>query len=206
MKNSQFDNKLIPAKYIQRYFHLNSSAEMQAMNLFPNIKEITESFGIFNAIENYLIPTFNLDRKINNTICFVVGDGSTPRTASVINFMTKWTIVSIDPRLNYAKWESTWSKIQRLNIFKGKGEDYKIDKNSLPYLYTNAIIILPHSHIDRKGVNYFWNQCDCFKNLFLINLPCCFPGQDEDLRQCLVHEYTDDAINSFHCKIKIYKK
>lgn len=47
LSNSQFDKKFIPAKYIARYFSLNSSAEMQELNLFPNIKEISESMAMY---------------------------------------------------------------------------------------------------------------------------------------------------------------
>ena len=40
MKNKQFDKAWVPAKYLNRYFKLKASADMQALNLYPNVKEI----------------------------------------------------------------------------------------------------------------------------------------------------------------------
>lgn len=65
LSNSQFDKKFIPAEYIARYFSLNSSAEMQELNLFPNIKEISESMAMYYCVANYL-SNWELDINLKN--------------------------------------------------------------------------------------------------------------------------------------------
>ncbi len=112
----------VPAKYLNRYIRLKASADMQALELFPNLKEIQESFSIFNVIESYILKRdTNIDRnKENHVLCFVVGDGTTPRTAAVINFMTKWDTISCDPIMrNPAKYAG----IKRCEVRTSTGED-----------------------------------------------------------------------------------
>src|SRR3989338_4278405 len=69
------------------------------MKLFPNGKEITESFSSYYSIRDFLEYSKRLDIiSDGNVICYVIGDGNVPRTAAVFASATNWRVLSIDPR------------------------------------------------------------------------------------------------------------
>lgn len=190
LSNSQFDKKFIPAKYIARYFSLNSSAEMQELNLFPNIKEISESMAMYYCVANYLSNwELDINLKNENINIFVFGDGKTPRTAGLFSFMTKWKTYSIDPNMG----DKNFSSIKRLSIYKQKEKDFicpSLDSNSI------NIIILPHSHAD---IDLCWNKINHDKK-WLISMPCFYPKRLK--QECFI--YIDNNIISPKNSIEIY--
>lgn len=158
MKNKHYDNKHVPAKYIQRFLGLNSAADMLELKLFPNIKEIAESMAMFYAVEKIMSwdNTIQRDKKIN---VVVSGDGVVPRTACLFNYMTKWNTWSIDPAMR----ERNYSNVKRLTVIKDKIENIHL-------LFTEPVIILmPHSHAPIKDT---WNNIKSDKK-WLIKMECC---------------------------------
>ena len=201
-KNKQFDRMWVPAKYLNRYIRLKASADMQALELFPNLKEIQESFSIFNVIESYILKRdTNIDRnKENHVLCFVVGDGTTPRTAAVINFMTKWDTISCDPIMrNPAKYAG----IKRCYVRTSKGEDIahivreRVDIIEYDYIF----LIFPHSHIPNTNEIY---KHFTDKKVWIINMPCCHKKQDDYLPLKEWVSFKDDAVASPENTIKVY--
>lgn len=82
IKVKQFDEKYIPAKYINRYISLGCPAKMQELKLFPNVKEVCETFSLYDAIWNYIYPLDNNIIHSNENISYFVGGGGvSPRTA-----------------------------------------------------------------------------------------------------------------------------
>ncbi|CAF4573016.1 unnamed protein product, partial [Rotaria magnacalcarata] len=79
------------------------------LGLFPNAKEITESYAVWAALRRFIFSRFeksssksidsipSTDHRQNAII--VVGDGMTPRTAALCAYLTKglWQCYSIDP-------------------------------------------------------------------------------------------------------------
>lgn len=119
-------------QFISRY---KCAADMLAIGLFPNAKEITESMSMYHAVKKYL-PEYKLDDR--DVDLFSVGDGSTPRTAGLFAFMTAWQCFSIDPNLSNKDWER---KIRRLVVYKERVE------NIIPWNSCKPIIIVNvHSH------------------------------------------------------------
>ncbi len=201
-KNKQFDRMWVPAKYLNRYIRLKASADMQALELFPNLKEIQESFSIFNVIESYILKRdTNIDRnKENHVLCFVVGDGTTPRTAAVINFMTKWDTISCDPIMrNPAKYAG----IKRCEVHTSKGEDIveMVTQRVEIVEHEYVILIFPHSHIPNTNEIY---KHFTDKKVWIINMPCCHKKQDDYLPLKEWVSFKDDAVASPENTIKVY--
>lgn len=201
-KNKQFDRMWVPAKYLNRYIRLKASADMQALELFPNLKEIQESFSIFNVIESYILKRdTNIDRnKENHVLCFVVGDGTTPRTAAVINFMTKWDTISCDPIMrNPAKYAG----IKRCEVRTSTGEDlvHVVKQQVEIRKYDYVFLIFPHSHIPNTNEIYkhFTDE-----KVWIINMPCCHKKQDDFLPLKEWVSFKDDAVASPENTIKVY--
>jgi hypothetical protein len=164
-------------RHINEFFRLRCAADLLAHNLFPNAKEITESMAAYSAVKKYIVHAmgFALDDDSINIVC--VGDGSTPRTAALFAFRSKWKCWSIDPNMNTKKQEFipivappgndapffVHKDIQRVVIAKAKIEEIKLD-------FAKCIIVCVHSHAKMK---------DCVgitaDKMAIVTMPCCFP-------------------------------
>lgn len=170
-KNKYFDQRLIASKYIQRFLGLNSAADMLNLKLFPNAKEVGESMAMFYAVtEKIKVWDKRIKQDSNNVNIVVVGDGVSPRTACLFNFLTKWNTWSIDPNMRLVSYDN----VKRLTVIPDKIENVKLqfDDDQI------VIIILPHSH---APVFQCWDNIQANQK-WLIKMPCCthdnlnFPG------------------------------
>lgn len=174
--------------YIHKFFASNSSADLLANNLFPNAKELTESWGALEAVDKHIIP-LGISRNSEYVDVFAIGDGYRPRTAALFSFHTKWNSYSIDPLLVIKNYT-----IKRLTLIKEKIE-------KLPDFYSTdrvAIIVLVHSHADIK---ICWEKID-YQNKFLVTIPCCYKKELTGVN--LITEYNDESILSKENKVRIY--
>jgi hypothetical protein len=107
--------------HVDAFLRLDCAPSLLQMGLFPkNIRtqEISESMACVSAVDKHLSPPDknNHHHKRNNgpaggpfggcgfceknDLCVVVGDGSTPRTAALLAYRTRWErIIPIDPAL-----------------------------------------------------------------------------------------------------------
>ena len=170
-------------KYVDEFLNLTCAPLL--LPLFPNAKEVTESFGAFNAVRGHLPHNFQDD----NITVFCVGDGHLPRTGATFACRTKWTVYSIDPLLHMkacrvARLTQINKKIEACDKFINMDHD--------------AIIVAVHSHapllssIDRLK----------FKSIAIIAIPCCVPqtlDKEPDLR------YHDKSITSPENEVLVWK-
>jgi hypothetical protein len=130
------------SSYYINYFLRQSkrAGDMLVLGLFPNAKEITESMSMYIAVRNHC--DVGTDEIKNEKILLIsVGDGSTPRTAALFAFYTKWVCVSIDPALHKdMDWEG---KVSRLNVLARKVEDFVFP---VPAWFERVFIVNVHSH------------------------------------------------------------
>lgn len=161
------------------------------------VKEITESYGIFNAART-CFPEFIKEDTVD---CFVIGDGNTSRTAAMFAFFTKWQCYSIDPKLNMNYLNKNDPKtvfvlnydIKRLYPFNKKIEDFSLEKDRIVSNNHTALLIFPHSHASfdisvRKFISFY-------KEIHAINMPCCVNIDDKFL----------NIENLFKFNTKVYK-
>ena len=196
-KNKQFHKQYVHARYIQHYISLNSSADMQDLKLFPNVKEVQEAFSIYHHILSIIYPRDNRV-DVNNpkitTIC--AGDGVSPRVAGLLSFMTKWTSWSIDPLMRVEKYDG---KINRCKVIQDIAENinnyYQEGDEEV------VLLIFPHSHVENTNEVYKHFK---HKNVWIISMPCCYPSQDNWLPLKTWIGVKDDCINSDKNILKFY--
>jgi hypothetical protein len=149
MKNSKKFHNF----YGNRFIGMKCAPDMLKVGLYPNLKEITESFAAFEA-------TLHLEYEYNdpnvNVVC--VGDGVSPRTAAMFAYRSKWTVCSVDPSLRNKSW----------NIHRYTGYTAKIEDVSLNF-DTPTLIVCVHSHA---------KLTNCLNSIkapirHVINIPCC---------------------------------
>lgn len=166
-------------RYLDELFRLKSAPEL--MPLFPNAKEWTESSAAFHAARGLA----HLGDPDVVVIC--VGDGATPRTAAMFALRSRWTCVSVDPRLRPKEYG-----FRRLELFRGRVEEMNF------FSAGTMIIAGVHSHARLEN---------CLEHIHgetrhVIAIPCCVPqetGRDPD------EEYTDWGIHSPKRLVRIWR-
>ena len=179
-------------RYLDEALQLNCFKDMLDMELFPNAKEITESFAAYEAVRKYCWPRVNPSDP--NVVLVAVGDGSSPRTAATFAYRTRWQCFSIDPQLGN---KTKWNEIQRLKLYKNKIEEH-IPKDFGITRDTVVVLVLVHSHADIEQSVKRVMPC---KNLNIIAMPCCFP---QTLEYTLTDMYDDWGVHSPHRTVKVW--
>lgn len=167
-----------------------SAADLLALGIYPDAKEITESMAAFSAVRKYLKQYDPQDPKVT---LVSVGDGKQPRTAALFAFKTKWNCISIDPGLDLTKIGTWENKIKRLTCIPQKIED-------LSTIYCKKVVIVAvHSHASmRETLNIVQGE-----ERSLITVPCCikwgkgFPRPSK--------EFLDSGIWSPKNRVKVWK-
>ena len=186
MKNTCFTKhaRKYNSLYLNRFISQRCAVDMLELGLFPNAKEITESYGAYDAVVRHI--TKDLKNPEITVIC--PGDGTKPRTAATFAFRSAWTSFSIDPALQKESWP-----VRRLECLKLKIEDVSME------FFNPVIIVLVHAHCRIQ---------ECLKSIKapsydIVAMPCCVPlfldGIDPDI------EYQDPNIWSPENTIKIWR-
>ena len=180
------------AKYANEFLSLKCSVDMMLLKLFPNFKEITESFSAYNAARKYLWRR-GFKPEDNDVHCFIVGDGHTPRTGATFAFRTAWQCISIDPLLN----PNFQNQITRLECWSKPVEDI----TNVPQ-FKKAVIVAVHSHANLDGAVQKICGTTEFDQLAIISMPCCVPQTIKDWEP--EYQYTDYAVWSPMRTVKIW--
>jgi hypothetical protein len=168
---------------------LKCGSDLLLSGVFPNAKEITESFGAYSAVKKYL-KTFSLNDP--NITCVCVGDGNTPRTAATFAYRSRWQAISVDPRLKKC-WIKANNKqaIQRIDVRPKRIEDVRVEADSV-------VLVAVHSHADLRVAI----KSIVAKRIAVVAMPCCVK-QELDTKPDI--EFRDTGIWSMHNLIKIWK-
>ena len=156
-------------RYLTEFIRLNCAADLMAMKIFPNAKEITESFAAYSACRKH-VP-FNMADPSVTVYC--IGDGVTPRTGATFAYRTKWQVVSIDPKMRN---KGAWAGIERLSCVTGKAEDFIRTTRA-----GKVLVVAVHSHANLEASVEAVARGSYA--LSVIAIPCCKP-------QDLIHSYT----------------
>jgi len=138
--------------------------DMLAWGLFPNAKEVTESWGAYNAA----VKLLGRERLSDPTVCvLVVGDGSTPRTGATFAMRSKWNVSSIDPQMKECmSWEN---RVERLICYSDTAESYR-GLGGLSAPDSDVIVVGVHSH---ASIQASLDAVTDYKSRHLIWMPCC---------------------------------
>ena len=175
--------KIYRSYYMDRFFSLKCAADLMALDLFPNAKEVTESFAAYRATK--YLPV-KLDDKAVTVVC--VGDGTKPRTAATFAFRSGWQCYSVDPVL---KPKGRYRTIQRLTVAAARVEDFPLHCDG------PVVICLVHSHASLEA---------CMDNItgssrHIVTIPCCV---NHELRITPDQHYVDDNIWSPMNTVKVW--
>ena len=180
-------------------------------------KEITESMSCLHGALDYLL----IDRKDQNVVVLVIGDGKYSRTGSLFAFFTSWTVLSIDPMLDlifhdaYTKFKETLGRpIQRLHIRPMIFEDMSMTQIPLrqSLAETKMVVVLPHSHVHFESVvDKIASQGNEEYEYSVVSLPCCVPLPPQLVSKRAVDvtnflSYTDLNVRSDKKTMVIHRK
>ena len=172
--------------YLDELTRLKCAPDMLKTRLFPNAKEVTESFGAYNAARTHLQDVAPLGSP--NVTCICVGDGFTPRTAATFAFRTAWQCVSIDPKLRPRGYS-----IDRLRVIPKRVEDVLLVTSN------PVVIVAVHSHVSLP------ESLACVPAapiVGVIAIPCCVPLELERPPDI---EYADPNIWSPKRTVRIWR-
>jgi hypothetical protein len=169
--------KNISSRYIDEFLGLTCCPDLITNKIFPNSKEITESFAAYNTVRKYFWR-IGFQPSDPSITLFAIGDGKTPRTGATFAYRTAWQCYSIDPLMNY-----NGGPIQRLSCISKKIED-------VTFTCDKAVIVAVHSHasLDIAITNII------AKEYAVIAIPCC--KKQEITGQCPIKTYKDYGIFS----------
>jgi hypothetical protein len=184
----------ISSRYMTEFLQLHCATELVESRVFPDAKELTESFSAFNAWRTHLSDDFSADDP--NITLVSVGDGHTPRTAALFAFRTRWNCVAVDPEMGFAKDSKASYDIDRLQHHCAKIEEMRIKTK-------RCIIVMVHAHVSLattlRSIQAEDGTAAC------IALPCCNYYSAIDAPNRAVPEYEDMSVISPHRTVRVWK-
>ena len=180
--------------HLDRWVKRRCAADLLALGLYPNTKEISESEGM----AWWAMHAFGWSAGDETVGAVVVADGTTPRTGALIAFTTTWCVASVDPNL-HQKWETR--TVQRLDVVRHRIEQAP----GAPGLAAarKVVVVAPHSHARLPDAVAYARRCAPeAERITAVALACCrdqsLPGRTCDRR------VRDLAIWSPHNVVQIW--
>jgi hypothetical protein len=186
----------ISSRYVTEFLQLHCAAELAESRVFPDAKELTESFSAFNAWRAHLSDDFSADDP--NITLVSVGDGRTPRTAALFAFRTRWNCIAVDPEMGLAKDSKAPYAIDRLQHYCAKIEEMRIKTK-------RCIIVMVHAHVPLTTTLRSIEASEG-GTAACIALPCCNYYSAIDAPNRAVPEYEDMSVISPHRTVRVWKE
>ena len=178
ISSKQDKDKLHVFRYIDEFLALRCVTDLIEHKLYPNAKEITESISILNVLRKFF-DSSSKDKVLHNDYHFsnpkvtavIIGDGSTPRIAALLCYVSKWEkVYCVDPQLKIHKNKS-WTNIRNLQCMKSKIEDITInveDDHNVLLVFMHSHVLLEASMESISGLRGDWKG-----KVSIITAPCC---------------------------------
>lgn len=147
-------------RHLDAFFRLGCRSNL--VNVFPNPKELTESFAVYAAVTRAFGFSVLKDRGV---LCICPADGVSPRTGATAALRSAWTVKSIDPKMGL-RWVRGKHAIKRLSCIRSKAE-------CLRYEAERVLILATHSHADLPRLI---ERCEA-ERVDVVSLPCCVPDR-----------------------------
>ena len=150
-------------------------------------------------------------------MCLNIGDGTTPRTAGLMAYLTQWHSVSIDPMLKEEWCGYNPQEVRNLygvrDTFEGWMEDLHTGKLTMPFsnigtCFDILILVGVHAHNQFRGPADMGKLRERFgyPETVLVSLPCCQAYNPEnDLGRKPDVTYEDLCIFSAKRKVNIWR-
>jgi hypothetical protein len=162
---------------------------LKAMNHVVDIKEWSETGGVFNLCRN-LLRTFDPD------VIYDVGCGRRPTLGALMALNYKKKVVCIDPQLDLTAAES----ILRLFKYSATLGDYLRESAGTKHQILNVptLVLANHSHVSKKEVFVLIQK---LRTWVYITVPCCVDNRLNN-RACV--SYKDIHMHSPRNDVFIY--
>ena len=180
-------------RYMDEFIGLNCASDLLRFAVFPNAKEITESFACFRAAVGCFggMPSCSRD----DITAIVVGDGVSPRTAILFSLRTRWTAISIDPLLR-----PKWTGLEPSGVRRLEGIAKHVQHTGKRSFKGDLVLVFPHSHAPTADA---LERFTCSGERHVVWLPCCVPPAFPD-RPSPDHSYADYGIWSPQRTVEIW--
>lgn len=187
-------------RYIDEFIRDSRAPDMLRWKLFPNAKEITESFSIYAIVRDVL----GLDLADPTIAMLCVGDGRVPRTAATFALRSAWTCFSVDPAMK-VRWGASFGLsttiIPRLHAYRAKVLDvggwYPDERHVRAF--SQCVVVAVHSHASlRASVRVAQLLAP---RVSVVSMPCCFKD-DMDNADLI---YDDMGVLSPHRRVYVWK-
>ena len=150
-------------RYLDELCRLSCAGDMMALDLFPNAKEISESFAAHNAVRKHLRGSHSFT---DPALCVVaVGDGARPRTAATFAFRSRAECWSVDPALRPDMRKLR--RVLRLHVLKSRAEDVTLDLGTRP-----VVVVAVHSHATLAAARACVRTTGA---VAVVAIACCVP-------------------------------
>jgi len=176
-------------RYLNDFMSTACAADLLAWRVFPNAKEVTESFAAYWGVVRYMEAYHRNDPAVK---LVVVGDGVTPRTAATFAVRSKWDCYSVDPLTR-----GTPEGCRRVTAIKAKAEDMP---EFIDCLGGPVVVVAVHSHaklVHAVGVPTNYSR------MGVLAMECCVP-QRIPWAKCDM-EYRDTGVWSPKNSIQIWR-
>lgn len=186
------------SRYLNDLVRSPCGADLLALGLFPNQKEVTESFAAYHAVRTHLRDFALSDPTVT---LVAVGDGHTPRTAATFALRSAWRCISVDPNLKETGRHGVrgrptsrhWRTVDRLTVHAKRIEDVSIHCDG------PAVIVAVHSHAQLPGAVAAVRA----PRVAVVAIPCCvrqeLRGQAPDI------DYRDGGILSPENRVLVWR-
>lgn len=142
--------QVLSFRYVDEFVGLNCAEDLMRLKVFPNGKELAESMSAYCTVRHYLHKHDARHEVTNGMLCFrdknvvlvAVGDGVTPRTATLFAFRSAWRCVSIDPMMRRGQWD----EVSNLQTITERVQDVSVDIGK----EEKVVVVMWHCHTTLK--------------------------------------------------------
>jgi hypothetical protein len=153
-------------RYFDEFLQLKCAPDLLRLGLYPNGKELTESFAMYRAI----VRLVGWHRLQDAVTLVDVGCGKQPRNAALLALRSRWSCTAIDPNLDPAWEDERMHNVRRLQCRQMRIEDYRCMADG------PVVVAMVHAHVDVPTVLRSFRQ----EQLLLVTMPCCVPSRMDE--------------------------
>jgi len=155
-------------RYFDEFLQLKCAPDLARLKLYPNGKEVTESFAIYHAIKKAV----GHERFAESITLVDVGCGRQPRNAALFAHRTRWNCIAVDPLLEERWCDDDWYEephgIDRLVCYKKRVQQYRCQATG------PVVVAMVHAHVDVPTV---LRSFEGIEQLLIVSMPCCVPSR-----------------------------
>lgn len=175
------------ARYFDEFLRLKCAPELAQLRLYPNGKELTESFAMFRGI----VKMLNAASLAEPWQLIDVGCGKQPRNAALFALRSRWDCIAVDPRLDTCWQDPAHHQLYRLDCRSTTIQQAGIVRDR------PTVVVMVHAHV---SVPHVLASLKGTAPLFIVSMKCCVPERMDDAD----YSYYDHGCWSPHRMIRAW--